>query len=386
MIHRQEGYVLKKIREVSVLLPFGQAVADQKRGITLNETGVFLWKELERPGTRQSLTEKLLRYCQAGEENREAIGEDVEYFIKQLLELGILREDLKPAGEPLYGFMEIAGFSVKLLGQAAFFSEAFTPFLTENKSIPDMEIEIINGIPNSRQTGQILVHNPDMTICSWENGYVAKLHKMKNIVEAYMTEDGRYVRFYCLQQGDCKQEQENIFHGIRLFFLYFAQKKGCMAVHSASLLYGGRAWLFSGQAGAGKSTHTRLWKETLGVLELNGDLNLIGKAFDGTWTVYGIPWCGTSGISTVKAYPLGGIVLLEQAAKDQAEELFGYRKVLRVMQRMISPSWTEQLMTRNLSFAQEMAEEIPVFQLKCTKNPSAVDVIKEQIDDWEVRL
>ena len=48
MIKRQEGYQLKEIESVYNLLPFGQKVADQKRGITMNETGVFLWKILEK--------------------------------------------------------------------------------------------------------------------------------------------------------------------------------------------------------------------------------------------------------------------------------------------------------------------------------------------------
>ena len=55
MIKRQEGYQLKEIESVYNLLPFGQKVADQKRGITMNETGVFLWKILEEPRPEEEL-------------------------------------------------------------------------------------------------------------------------------------------------------------------------------------------------------------------------------------------------------------------------------------------------------------------------------------------
>ena len=55
MIKRQEGYQLKNIEGVYHLLPFGQKVADQKRGITMNETGVFLWNALETPRTDEEL-------------------------------------------------------------------------------------------------------------------------------------------------------------------------------------------------------------------------------------------------------------------------------------------------------------------------------------------
>ena len=45
MIKRQKGYVLKRIEDTVYLLPYGQNIADQKRGLILNETGEFMiWK------------------------------------------------------------------------------------------------------------------------------------------------------------------------------------------------------------------------------------------------------------------------------------------------------------------------------------------------------
>ena len=39
MIKRQNGYVLKKIKGTAYLIPYGQNIADQKRGLIFNETG-----------------------------------------------------------------------------------------------------------------------------------------------------------------------------------------------------------------------------------------------------------------------------------------------------------------------------------------------------------
>lgn len=44
MLKKQPGFVLKKIKDSYYLLPFGQQVADQKKGLFLNETGAFLWE------------------------------------------------------------------------------------------------------------------------------------------------------------------------------------------------------------------------------------------------------------------------------------------------------------------------------------------------------
>ncbi len=59
-------------------------------------------------------------------------------------------------------------------------------------------------------------------------------------------------------------------------------------------------------------------------------------------------------------------------------------QILRVMQRMISPAWKEGQLTKNLFFAEEIADRVPILHLFCTKNQSAVKVIREEIDRLEV--
>lgn len=384
MIYRQEGYVLKEIEGSYVLLPVGQSIADQKKAVTLNEAGVFVWEILKNGKSMEEVLDEVIRHYQADETEEEEVRKDVAEFIDQMLSAGILREELKRIGEPYYGCMRIAKLFVKLYGKPVFFSECFTPFLVQSPGEADMDIELVNAVPGSRQNGKILLQNQEMTICEWEEGYVVRFHMMENIVEAYITQEGKYARIHCFLMEGSLKERDNLFHAIRLLFLYRAQKSGYTAIHSASVLYRQKAWLFSGHSGCGKSTHTALWNEKLGTPYLNGDLNLVGRCKDGTWKVYGIPWCGTSGIYTTQTFELGGIVLLKQAKQDCIKSMSPYEKVLRIMQRMISPAWTDELLSRNLSCAKELAKDIPVYHLLCTKNPSAVDTIQAQIDNPEV--
>ena len=63
---------------------------------------------------------------------------------------------------------------------------------------------------------------------------------------------------YCKRTSDTDSDKpdisEEIFFAIRTIFLYNASFKGMYAIHSASVLYKDKAWLFSGHSGAGKST------------------------------------------------------------------------------------------------------------------------------------
>ena len=401
MLRRQEGYALRKIKEKNYLMPYGQKIADQRKGMVLNETGSFLWNFLEQPKEREEILEAVIQYYEIEEKERGEIEKQIGAFINQLLTLGVLNEDLKPLQEPFWGAMEIGMLRVGLYGREEFFSEKFKPFLKNNsfenivgesasihKQVSEQRVEVLYGIPPFYSNGKILLKNKELEVFDLAGIYELYFPTMKNIQKVYVTKDTGYARIYCNLEAERADETEkeiyceNLFHVIRHIFLLYAQKNGYYALHSASILYRGQAWLFSGHSGMGKSTHTALWHEYVDTPYLNGDLNLIGKSEEGEgYCIYGIPWCGTSGLCTTETVELGGIILLGRDAEDYVEELSPFEQVLRVTQRMISPAWTEQMATGNLEFVEQMAEKAWITQLFCTKNPSAVEVIQKWIDE-----
>ena len=401
MLRRQEGYALRKIKEKNYLMPYGQKIADQRKGMVLNETGSFLWNFLEQPKEREEILEAVIQYYKIKEKERGEIEKQIGAFIDQLLTLGVLNDDLKPLQEPLWGAMEIGMLGIGLYGREEFFSEKFKPFLKNNsfenivgesasihKQVSEQRVEVLYGIPPFYSNGKILLKNKELEVFDLAGIYELHFPTMENIQKVYVTKDAGYARVYCNLEAERADETEkeiyceNLFHVIRHIFLLYAQKNGYYALHSASILYRGQAWLFSGHSGMGKSTHTALWHEYAGTPYLNGDLNLIGKSEEGEgYCIYGIPWCGTSGLCTTETIDLGGIVLLGRDTEDHVEELSPFEQVLRVTQRMISPAWTEQMATGNLEFVEQMAEKAWITQLFCTKNPSAVEVIQKWIDE-----
>lgn len=452
-IKRQEGYCLKEIEGVHYLLPYGQKVADQRKGIVLNETGVFLWNELKTSMTDDALAEKLVHHYfadgeaanetqdeiqdqtkdkiqnQVQDQIQDQIRQDVKQFVQELLSLGILQECLRPCcaedaddvtcvystKEPFVECLEIAGMCIALYGSRELISSQFDAFLKDCSSahgkskselqtesqikmqikMPvQMQIEILQRMPAFHPNGKILIRNEELVVCENEQGYIIMFPSMNQIREAHMTVDGRFVQIY-VKGVDKEKTKEELFHAIRHFFLFFAQRQSFFAIHSASILYRDQVWLFSGHSGMGKSTHTNLWKEQFGTEIINGDLNLIGwsngeqtnigQSVDkpgskGHPIVYGMPWCGTSGIASTKSYPLGGIVLLGRSDNDHFESLTNDQKIVRVMQRMISPVWTEDMLETNLKCAAKLAKEVPIYYLLCTKEPSSAYVMKARID------
>lgn len=374
-----EGFTLELINNVPYILPYGQNIADHKRGVKLNDTGLFLWNELQKVETEKELLEAFAGYCEASSEETKILENDLKQFLDMLRRYDILEN----ASDIIYRieaqYFRIGGINIKISVPDRRLLEKLGDFIIEKIEEPEFTIEVKIGRPQIVENGELLVRNEELCICSRDDKYILLFPQSEFIREGSLTKDKKFGCLYVsLPYHDGLKE--DLFHAIRLLFLYHGQSRGMFAVHSASILYKGKVWIFAGQSGRGKSTHTNLWNEIYDIPLVNGDLNLItienGKPF-----VYGMPWCGTSGIYDTETYPLGGIVLVSRSAENQCEELSEDEKALLVMQRMISPTWTKELLESNLAFAMEIGKKVPVCRLKCTKTRKAVEVMKQWIDN-----
>ncbi|MBQ8674396.1 MAG: hypothetical protein IJ511_10255 [Bacteroides sp.] len=97
---------------------------------------------------------------------------------------------------------------------------------------------------------------------------------------------------------------------------------GSVAIHSSCIVHEGRAVLFLGESGTGKSTHTRLWREHItGSFLLNDDSPIVTVESDGRVWVYGSPWSGKTPCYRAERYELQACVRLSQAPANRIRRL-----------------------------------------------------------------
>lgn len=379
---RNDQYVLKELSGIPYLLPYGQTQADHKRGSRLNETGVFLWNLLEQEHNREELISACAEYYGTTEEDIPSLTADIDQFLENLNARDYLTESpknpfLKSTSEK---HIKVGNLILKLAGAPEAFSEYFDLFLCNDVGTVDQTIALHPYSPFRHINGELLLRNDELTIIDGGELYVLLFPSKSQIEEIHLSKDAAFADIYCYPPYT-DTFREELFHAIRFPFLYLAQKHHMGVLHSASFLYQGKAWLFSGPSGTGKSTHTNLWHDLLQVPLLNGDLNVLALE-DGLPMIHGLPWCGTSEICDSASHPLGGIILLRQAKEDRIEELSADTKRLLVLQRLISPTWDPQMLSANMDLVDELADRIYIVRLHCTKNSSAVDVMKEGIDGY----
>ena len=83
----KEGFILRTVGTNHLVVPVGARTVDFRCLITLNETGAFLWQQLQEERTAQQLAAALLEEYEVTPEQAAA---DVEAFAQRLQEADLL--------------------------------------------------------------------------------------------------------------------------------------------------------------------------------------------------------------------------------------------------------------------------------------------------------
>lgn len=138
-----------------------------------------------------------------------------------------------------------------------------------------------------------------------------------------------------------------------------------MLLHASAVEYQGKAYLFSGNCGAGKSTHTKLWRKIHGdqAQVFNDDKPAL-RRLDDCWYAYGTPWCGKDGINQNKKVPLAGICFLKQSDHNSIKRLNHQQALQKILPQTMYKFHKRETMELLLKLVDKLIREIPVFELE----------------------
>ena len=143
-------------------------------------------------------------------------------------------------------------------------------------------------------------------------------------------------------------------------------------VHASVAVWRGHGVLCLGESGTGKSTHTRLWLAHIeGSHLLNDDSPILSTA-GGTATVYGSPWSGKTPCYLSEAYPVAGLVRLEQKSENSIRRL-GTLEAFAALQPSCPPCLMKEvrLQDRLVAFVEQVIQCVPLYLMGCRPDPDA---------------
>ena len=172
-------------------------------------------------------------------------------------------------------------------------------------------------------------------------------------------------------QVPTQEEREYILHSAA--FCREIIQHGRFFLHASGVACGGGAYLFSGPSGIGKSTHTAMWQKLFpGIQILNDDKPVIWPE-KGKITAWGTPFSGKTQLQMNRGVPLRGICFLKQARENRIRPVAETEALALILNNTWRPK-DDKTMNLLLNGIQQVVEEIPIFELSCTRDPEAAQL------------
>jgi len=201
----------------------------------------------------------------------------------------------------------------------------YEPFLVGEEGPFVFTAELIETMPDTSSkkfvyAGDRDAKMPHTELYDWDGKWLSEVSPILDApVKLYMIMDKAFtmIKFYSL--GSLRFSVNTV---MMLMFALSTARRGVLMMHASVTMHAGKGYLFLGKSGTGKSTHSQLWINNIEGCELLNDDNPALKVEDdGSINVYGSPWSGKTPCYRNLEVPVGAVVDLHQAKKNEIRRL-----------------------------------------------------------------
>ena len=159
--------------------------------------------------------------------------------------------------------------------------------------------------------------------------------------------------------------------------------KKCAAIHSSVNVFDGRAAMFLGESGTGKSTHTRLLRERYPqMFLLNDDSPFVRVMDDGLIYVYGSPWSGKTPCYRQEKYPLKAMIRLSQAPYNRISRLHPLQAIGALLPSAPPAlNYVGETADMVCDFVSDVVSATALYHLECLPDTAAAELTFKTVFD-----
>ena len=161
----------------------------------------------------------------------------------------------------------------------------------------------------------------------------------------------------------------------QLIFLPVLARKSGFLVHACGAVVEGKAFVFAGHSGDGKTTLSRILARE--GIELLSDERVAIRKVGGTFMAYGTPWPGEGNIVSSAAYPLGGMCLLRTGDRHRFRKGHGLTLVAELLSRSLVPYYWPEETKRIVDLLPELASTVTLGELEFSRSPGLLPVLSQ---------
>lgn len=161
---------------------------------------------------------------------------------------------------------------------------------------------------------------------------------------------------------------------IRIVHSLILARRGGFLLHAASGICDGKAYLFSGVSGAGKTTMTRLAPNE--VVLLTDEISYV-RPSDGQYSAFGTPFTGELARSGENcSAPIAALFFLEKGSENRLDPMPAPLAVERLMRNILFFAQDHELVEMLFATACEFISHIPVYRLTFYPDARVWDEVK----------
>jgi hypothetical protein len=157
-----------------------------------------------------------------------------------------------------------------------------------------------------------------------------------------------------------------------LLFQHHFCRRSAVEVHACAVEWRGRALVFCGVSGAGKTTTARLWRRRRPAPAVLSDDRVVLRIVGGRPWAFGTPWHGSGRFASPVGRPVAALFFLEQAAESRASALPLPLAAAELAARAFTPPWERTSVARALDTCARLAR-VPAARLSFRPDASAVE-------------
>ncbi len=161
---------------------------------------------------------------------------------------------------------------------------------------------------------------------------------------------------------------------LRILHSLILAQRGGFLLHAASAICDGRAYLFSGVSGAGKTTMTRLAPADITLL--TDEISYLRPSAGG-YAAFGTPFAGELARAGENCTaPVSALFFLEQGPENGVDELSSAEAVRRLMRNILFFAEDQGLVEKLLATACDFVARVPIRRLTFYPDARVWDVVR----------
>jgi hypothetical protein len=165
-----------------------------------------------------------------------------------------------------------------------------------------------------------------------------------------------------------------------LLFQHHLAHAGALVLHACGVAVEGRAILFCGRSGAGKTTMARLWRSHAREAVVLSDDRMVVRWLDGRPWAFGTPWHGSGRYASPEGRPLGAIFFLRQSRRPSVRAVREPRAGAELFTRCFPPLWEARGVQAVLRACARLVGAVPCFEQRFSVEGSAVRGVRDLLE------